>query len=41
MSIFVESLRRLYKSGKVNFEKISELLSRGKISEEEFNYITG
>lgn len=39
MSIFVESLKRLYVDGKVNEEKILELRKNGKITEEELNYI--
>ena len=34
-SVFVESMRRLYKDGKVNVDKILELFECGKISEEE------
>ena len=38
-SIFVESMRRLYKDMKVNEKKILELFESGKISEEEKWYI--
>lgn len=38
---FVESLKRLYKAGKVTEEKLSEMLSEGKITQEEYEYITG
>lgn len=41
MTIFVESLKRLYKDGKVDYDKIVELLSNGKINDNEFEYITG
>lgn len=36
---FVESLKRLYKDGKVTEEKICELYVSGKINEEEKVYI--
>ena len=36
---FVESMKRLYVSGKVNVEKILELFESGKITEEEKVYI--
>lgn len=36
---FVESLKRLYKDGKVSEEKILELYEGGKITEEEKLYI--
>lgn len=39
ISIFVESLKRLYKDGKVNEEKILELCKDKKITEEEKNFI--
>ena len=38
-SIFVESMRRLHRDGKVNEEKIVELFESGKITEEEKLYI--
>lgn len=34
-SVFVESMRRLYRDGKVDEEKIIELFQSGKITEEE------
>ena len=37
--LFVESIRRLYKDGKVAQEKIIELFLDGKITEEEKWYI--
>ena len=36
---FVESMKRLYVSGKVNVEKILELFENGKITKEEKLYI--
>ena len=39
MNQFVESLKRLYKDGKVTEEKIVELYESGKINEEEKKYI--
>lgn len=39
MNQFVESMKRLYKDGKVTKEKICELYVGGKISEEEKDYI--
>ena len=39
MSRFVESLKRLYKAGKVTEEKLSEMLAGGKITQEEYYYI--
>ena len=38
-SVFVESMRRLYRDGKVNEKKIVELFESGKITEEEKLYI--
>lgn len=38
-SVFVESMRRLYRDGKVNEEKIVELFESGKITDEEKCYI--
>ena len=40
MRPLVESLRRLYKSGKITKEKVDELYNNNKITEEEYNYIT-
>lgn len=39
MNQFVESLKRLYKDGKVTEEKIIELYEGKKITEEEKKYI--
>ena len=38
-SVFVEAMRRLYRDGNVNEEKIILLFDDGKITEEEKNYI--
>lgn len=40
MSTLVESLKRLYKQGKVSAEKIREMVDKGVITEEEYGYIT-
>lgn len=41
MRTFVESLRRLYKAGRITVEKLQEFLAAGKINEEEYAYIIG
>ena len=41
MRAIVESLRRLYKSGKITEEKVAELLAEGKITQEEYDHIMG
>ena len=38
-SVFVESMRRLYRDGKVDVNKIVILFESGKITEEEKSYI--
>lgn len=38
-SVFVESMRRLYRDGKVTEEKIVLLFNEGKITDEEKSYI--
>ena len=38
-SIFVESMRRLYRDGQVGEQKIILLFNDGKITEEEKSYI--
>lgn len=38
-SVFVEAMRRLYRDGNVNEEKIILLFNDGKITEEEKSYI--
>lgn len=40
MSIFVESLKRIFRDGKVSEEKLQQLLKENKINKEEFDYIT-
>ena len=39
MSRFVESLKRLYGAGKISDEKLSEMLTDSKISQEDYDYI--
>lgn len=39
MTIFVESIRRLYIDGKIDKEKVIKLCKDGKITEDEKNYI--
>ena len=39
MSTFVESLRRLYKAGKIMKKKLDDLLDEGKITQDEYDYI--
>lgn len=39
MSVLVESLKRLYKSGRLSEEKITELCKTRKITENEKKYI--
>lgn len=41
MRDFVKSLHRLYKKGSVTIEKLRLLVSEGKISPDEYEYITG
>ena len=38
-SVFVESLKRLYKDKQITEAKITSLFSEGKLTEEEKNYI--
>lgn len=40
MSTFVESLKRLYAAGRITVERLDELPANGKISQEEYDYIT-
>ena len=39
MTQFVESLRRLYESGKIDDTKLNELLGSKKINTQEYDYI--
>lgn len=39
ISIFVESIKRLYMNNKIDKEKILELKQNGKLTIEEINYI--
>lgn len=41
MRALVESLKRLYKSGKITAERVEKLLTDGKITQEEYEYIIG
>lgn len=40
MRILVESLKRLYDTGRVTKEELLERVANGKITQEEYNYIT-
>lgn len=39
MSTLVESLKRLYNTGKIAIEKLNDMLAENKIIQEEFDYI--
>lgn len=39
MSVFVESLKRLYESERITDTRVAELLTAGKINQEEYAYI--
>lgn len=41
MRTLVESLKRLYKAGKLTEEQVAERVEKGSISAEEYEYITG
>lgn len=41
MRPFVESLKRLYRAGRITIEKLDTFLADGKINEEEYQYIIG
>jgi uncharacterized XkdX family phage protein len=41
MKILVESLKRMYKKGTLTEEQIAERVTKGSISAEEYEYITG
>ena len=40
-SILVESMKRLYQSGKITKINVSTRVKSGKITEDEYEYITG
>ena len=40
MTILVESLKRLYNDKKIDFNKIKNLLEEGKLTQEQYEYIT-
>ena len=40
-SILVESMKRLYKSGKITKKNVSARVKSGKITEDEYGYIVG
>ena len=40
-SILVESMKRLYQSGKITKENVKVRVKSGKITEDEYEYITG
>lgn len=41
MRTMVQSFKRLYESGKLTVEQVSERVQTGKIDVEEYEYITG
>lgn len=41
MKMLVESLKRMYKKGTLTEEQIAERVTKGSISTEEYEYITG
>ena len=41
VSILVESMKRLYQDGKITKENVSARVKSGKITEDEYEYITG
>ena len=40
-NILVESMKRLYKSGKITKENVKVRVESGKITEDEYEYIVG
>lgn len=40
-SILVESMKRLYQSGKITKENVKVRVKSGKITEDEYEYIVG
>lgn len=41
MSAFAQSLKRLYKAGRITLDKIKEFLHEGKITLKEYDWIIG
>ena len=41
VSILVESMKRLYQSGKITKENVSARVKPGKITKDEYEYIVG
>lgn len=41
MRITIESLKRLYKSGRITKEQVAERVTFNRITEQEYKYITG
>ena len=41
MSQLIESLKRLYKNGRISKEKLLRMISEGKITKVDFEYIVG
>lgn len=41
MKMLVESLKRMYKKGTLTKEQIAERVTKGSISADEYEYITG
>ncbi len=39
MSMFINSLKRLYVAGKIVLAKLDTFLTEGKVTQEEYNYI--
>jgi hypothetical protein len=40
MSPFILSLKRLYDANRLNMNKLNELVTEGKVTQEEYEYIT-
>jgi len=41
MSIFIESLKRLYAAQSLTLEKLQGLKDNGKVTQDEYDYIVG
>lgn len=41
MTQLIESLKRLYKNGKISEEKLQSMLQKNTITQYEYQYITG